>query len=200
MKDVTISQGNSKMGMVRSVSLPSITTCIECECNKICYARKIERLRPNVAESYRRNLHTLHADPDLYWRIVDGAIKMSNFFRFHVSGDIPDSNYFDHMVDVASRNSHCKILCFTKKYDIVNTYLNEKGELPENLRIIFSAWVDLKMVNPFLLPEAHIRFKNGETTARADAIECLGNCSECATCDGGCWSMRQGDQVVFNQH
>lgn len=200
MKDVTISQGNSKMGMIRSVSLPSVVTCVNCKCNTICYARKIERLRPNVARSYIRNLQTLTADPDRYWRMVEGAIKASSLFRFHVSGDIPDSTYFDKMVEVAARNQHCKILCFTKKYGIVNTYLSKVGRLPDNLRIIFSAWIGLKMVNPFLLPEAHIRFKNGETTARPDAIECFGNCSECATCDGGCWSMKPGDQVVFNQH
>lgn len=41
---------------------------------------------------------------------------LSRFFRFHVSGDIPNTTYFHIMMEVAKRNSHCEILCFTKKY------------------------------------------------------------------------------------
>lgn len=151
MSHVTISQGNSKMGMIRSISLPAVMTCIQCDCNKICYARKIERIRPNVAKSYRENLEVLNADPELYWRIVDGAMKLSNYFRFHVSGDIPDDNYFANMIKLSEENQHCQVLCFTKKYDIVNKYLESGGLIPNNLKIIFSAWVGLKMTNPFFV-------------------------------------------------
>ena len=53
---VCISKGNSKLGEIKSVSLPSGLTCIKCGCNKKCYAKKIERLRPSVRNSYIRNL------------------------------------------------------------------------------------------------------------------------------------------------
>lgn len=56
-----------------------------------------------------------------------------------------------------------------KKYEIVNHYLSNVGDLPPNLHMIFSAWVDLKMVNPFHLPEAHVLYRDGTTTAREDA-------------------------------
>jgi hypothetical protein len=126
----------------------------------------------------------------------------SRFFRFHVSGDIVDDVYFDRMVDAASRNRHCEIVCFTKQYEIVNSYLeNSGGLLPGNIHIIFSAWPDLKMANRFSLPEAHVRFRDGSTTARPDAMECSGNCSVCATMEqGGCWGLKQGEQVVINEH
>ena len=39
---------------------------------------------------------------------------LSRFFRFHVSGDIPNTTYLCRMVEVAKRNRHCEILCFTK--------------------------------------------------------------------------------------
>ena len=205
MGTVKISAGNSKMGSIPSVSLPSVITCRVCDCQSKCYARKLERLRPNVANAYAHNLSVLQNDPDTYWREVEAAVMMSRFFRFHVSGDIPDEEYFRRMVGIAQRHPHCQILCFTKKYEIVNEVIRwilsvVRSEMPDNLHIIFSGWVGLEMVNPFSLPEAHVRYRNGMTTARNDAHECGGNCTECAREDGGCWSLKEGEQVVFNEH
>lgn len=125
---------------------------------------------------------------------------MSRFFRFHVSGDIPDIDYLHHMFEIANRNRHCEIICFTKKFDIVNTYLENMTWYPPNLHLIFSGWRDLEMNNPYQLPEAHVRYKDGFTTAREDAIDCGGNCTECAITNGGCWNLKLGEQVVFNEH
>ena len=125
---------------------------------------------------------------------------MSRFFRFHVSGDIVDSEYLRRMVEIAERNKHCEILCFTKKFSIVNGYLSSGKRFPDNLHMVFSAWKGLKMENPFNLPEAHVRYRDKTTTARADAIECGGNCTDCALTNGGCWTLKNGEQVVFNEH
>lgn len=197
---VSISRANSKMGAIPSVSLPSIMTCIICDCNNKCYARKFERLRPTVKNAYMRNFQVLREDPDTYWREVKAHVMLSGFFRFHVSGDIPDDDYFKHMIQIAEECPHCTILCFTKKYGIVNTYLCNGGVIPTNLKIIFSGWIGLKMCNPFSLPEAHVRYKDGSTTAGADAKECSGNCAACAITDGGCWALKSGEQVIFNEH
>lgn len=125
---------------------------------------------------------------------------MSRFFRFHVSGDIPDAEYLGKMLLIAARQPHCQILCFTKKYDLVNDVLSAGIKLPSNLHIIFSAWVGLEMVNPFSLPEAHVRYRDNTTTAREDAVECGGNCAECALTGEGCWILKNGEQVIFNEH
>lgn len=188
------------MGAIPSVSLPSIKTCRECGCNTKCYARRIERLRKTVANAYETNLTILNTDPDTYWREVEATIMMSRYFRFHVSGDIPDMDYLAKMVDIAVRQKHCEILCFTKKFEIVNDYLSSNGVFPDNLHIILSGWVGLDLVNPFLLPEAHVRFRDGTTTAKEDAIECGGNCTDCAVTDSGCWTLQKGEQVIFNEH
>ena len=119
--EVKISSGNSKLGKIPSVSLPAGETCrSDCECSKKCYAKKLERLRKTVREAYQHNYDLLKNKPDVYWREVEASIMMSRFFRFHVSGDIPDEEYLIHMIEVAERNPHCEILCFTKKYEIVN--------------------------------------------------------------------------------
>lgn len=197
---VSISNGNSKMGDIKSVSLPAIVTCRRCDCHSKCYANKIAKLRPNVANAYINNLKILLDNPTQYWREVEAAIMTSRFFRFHVSGDIPDMDYLENMVSVSSRNKHCGILCFTKKYNLVNEYIDKNGNLPENLHMTFSGWPGLKMDNPHNLPEAHVRFKDGTTTARADAKDCGGNCTECAITDSGCWVLQPGEQVIFDEH
>lgn len=200
MPHVSISNGNIKMGAIPSVSLPAITTCRQCECNQKCYAAKLERLRPSVRKAYANNLALLQEEPDTYWREVEAAIMMSRLFRFHVSGDIPDMSYLVRMVGVASRQPHCQILCFTKKFELVNELLDSGAVLPANLHMIFSGWHGLTMQNPHNLPEAHVQFRDGTTTARPDALPCSGNCTECAKTDGGCWTLKNGDQVIFHEH
>lgn len=200
--NVKISKGNSKMGDIASVSLPAGITCrCDCECSKKCYAKKLERIRKSVREAYKNNYELLMNDSDTYWREVEASIMMSRFFRFHVSGDIPDSDYFQHMVDISSRNKHCRILCFTKKYGIVNAYLDEHGgSLPDNLQVIFSGWRGLSMENPYGLPEAHVVYRDGTTTARVGYTPCSGNCTECAITNSGCWELQRGEQIAFNEH
>ena len=236
MSNVKISAGNAKLGSIPSVSLPAGVTCRkDCECFKKCYAQRLERMRPSVRNAYQHNLTLLQKSPDIYWREVEASIMMSRFFRFHVSGDIPNEEYFTRMVEIAKRNPHCEILCFTKKYEIVNEYIKNNGlssryvgvvidmnsflgggrevyedyldestaaekALPKNLHVLFSAWQRLDMPNPFGLPEAHVRSRCGTTTARPDAINCPGNCTTCATTDGGCWVLKRGEQVVFDEH
>lgn len=216
MSTVKISKGNIKLGAIPSVSLPSIKTCRKCACHDKCYAQKMERLRPAVRNAYQHNLEVLINEPETYWREVEASVMMSRFFRFHVSGDIIDEFYIDRMVRIARNNPHCEILCFTKKYELVNNDITRRlacndiwGDgsfnsytdvIPKNLHIIYSGWVGLEMDNPYSLPEAHVRYNDGSTTARDDAIECGGNCTECAMTDGGCWSLQRGQQVVFNEH
>lgn len=203
MDKISISTGNSKMGKISSVSLPPVLTCRNgAPCSKKCYANKIARLRKNVNDSYQRNMKVLREDPDGYWQQVRLAIALSKYFRFHVSGDIPDMQYLERMIDIASMERETQILCFTKKYELINEYLDRVNpSLPDNLHLVFSGWPGIEMQNYHNLPEAHVIFKNGETTANMDiAKHCGGNCQTCATADGGCWSLKSGEQVVFYEH
>lgn len=199
--NVSISKENRKMGHISSVSLPAGVTCRpNCPCLPICYAKKLERFRPNVRSAYQTNLDLLRVSPETYWREVEAAIMMTRYFRFHVSGDIPDTPYFTNMVEVALRNPHCEILCFTKQYEIVNRCLDAGVVIPGNLHIVFSAWQGLPMPNPHNLPTAHVIYKDGTTTAPENAKECDGFCEECVKQTGGCWSMKKGEAVKFHEH
>ena len=100
--NVKVSRGNSKMGEIPSVSLPAGITCRgDCECNQKCYAKRLERLRKNVHQAYEYNYKLLNDSPDIFWREVEASIMMSRFFRFHVSGDIPNDDYLHKMIEIA---------------------------------------------------------------------------------------------------
>lgn len=196
-----ISNGNTKMGGIKSVSLPSGVTCLPgCPCFKECYANKLERLRPSVRDAYRSNLELLQTDPGTFWREIEGVLMTERFFRFHVSGDIPTPEYLKKLTEVTARNPHCQVLCFTKRFSFVNEYLDKGNILPENLHLVFSGWKGLEMQNPYRLPEAHVMYKDGSTTARPDAKLCPGNCTDCARTNEGCWVLKRGEQVVFHKH
>ena len=203
-KHVVISKGNIKMGQIQSVSLPPVVTCspLACKfCGKKCYARKICKLRPSVKESYENNLDILLHDKEKFWREVEGSIKLTTYFRFFVSGDIYDKDFLENMVLCARKNKHCNILCFTKKYSLVNEYL-EHHRLPKNLNIVFSAWKGLEMPNPFNLPTAEVMYKDGTSTAEEGKkyIYCSGNCSECISEKRSCWNLKKGEGVIFAEH
>lgn len=198
---VSISKGNSKMGAIPSVSLPPIITCPKgAPCAKKCYASKMCRIYPSVRQAYQNNLDILNEDWDEYWRQVRCAVSMTKFFRFHVSGDIPNACYFKEMVITARQNPTTQVLAFTKKYDIVNNYIDTMGELPKNLHIIFSLWSsdwNIKVHNPHDLPMSAVIFKH--TTTEYTKI-CGGNCTECAMRGVGCWKLKKGEIIAFYEH
>lgn len=202
---VYISVSNIKMNdgatVIPSVSLPPVLTCSNCaQCSKYCYALKMARLRKTVNGTWARNLAVYQADPDRYFREVAFAAKNYRNFRWHVAGDILSDSYLEGMVKVAQECPSTTFLAFTKSFDIVNRYLDAGNALPENLRIVFSGWVGLEMQNPHNLPTSHPIFSDGTTSAPDGAKWCGGNCSECATHSSGCWTMKNGDAVIFALH
>lgn len=195
---ISVSRGNSKMGEIPSVSLPPVITCASgCTCAKKCYAVKLCRIYKNVKESYARNLEMWENSPAEYWRQVNDILSVSRFFRFHVSGDIPNYTYFLYMIDSAKNNPHCEILVFTKKYDIINTHLSH-DRIPANLHIIFSEWDGMKIENPYNMPVSRVIFRGQETPENVNV--CPGNCLECAKNKINCWNMKNGDSIYFHEH
>lgn len=196
---VSISKGNSKMGAIPSVSLPACVTCNPgAPCFRLCYAAKISRLYKTVKTAYQNNLDILKEDPALYWEQVKRAAQTARFFRYHVSGDIPNGEYFARMVELARELPHTNFLAFTKQFDFVNRFLADGGEIPQNLKIIFSNWGSWKCANPFGLPECEIILKGSEPAQNWKI--CGGNCTECACAGIGCWELKNGETIAIYQH
>ena len=199
--EVFFSDGNSKMGAVASVSLPPVESCINCkECSKKCYAKRMYNRLPIVKKQYDSNLELLHNDRKKYFEDIGTVLKYTRFFRWHVSGDIVDYDYFANMVRLAKENTDCVQLAFTKNYDVVNNYLASDQEIPENLHILFSVWKDTPYNNTYNIPECHIKYKDGETTAGSEYKECDGNCFMCFFDCKGCIGLKSGEKIVINEH
>lgn len=198
---VHISNGNSKTGAVSSVSTLPILTCpgvCRTQCGAKCYAAKIAAMRPSVLKAYAENTVLAIDAPAEYWAGVRAAVIGCRFFRFHVSGDILNADYFAEMVATAAGAPWCQFMAFTKRADIVNDFIAAGGVIPDNLHIIFSTWGEWKAANPYGLPESAVIFKGGEP---ADAWKvCGGNCFECACRGVGCWALKPGETIAFYEH
>lgn len=198
---LSISPGNKKMGAIASVSLPAGTTCNpDAPCYKACYARRLEARRKSVHNAYERNWHLWKFSPEIYKMQCQAAAATQRFFRYHVSGDIPDIDYLRMMVEVARELPLTNFMAFTKQYGLVNEWIAEHGPLPQNLQILFSVWRNFDCPNPYNLPEAHVAYRDGYHTARPDAFHCHKNCTECCLMGEGCWNLKCGEQVEIPEH
>ena len=198
---ISISRGNIKMGAIPSVSLPACTTCNpKAPCFKKCYALRLEHRYKNVAAAYSNNLAILQEDPGAYWLQVKAAAITTRFFRYHVSGDIPNVGYFADMVQTARDLPGTTFLAFTKQYTIVNKYLDIMGAdaIPGNLKILFSNWGAWKCENPYNLPVCEVVLKGSEPAPNWKI--CGGNCTECACRGVGCWELKNGETIAIFEH
>lgn len=198
---VRISACNTKMGNVASVSTLPFITCPACcaeTCGRSCYAAKLANLRPAVLKAYAINTALAIHAPDLFWDQVNKACAGVRFFRFHVSGDILNADYFKHMIETAANNPHTEILVFTKRFQIVNDFIGAGGTIPENMHILFSGWTNLQPDNPHNMPETNVIMPG---TEKPDSWTlCGGNCYDCAIAGAGCWTAQAGETIAFPLH
>lgn len=159
---------------------------------------RLERRYKSVSNAYARNLDILSEDPASYWLQVKAAASMTRFFRYHVSGDIPNGEYLAAMVQTAEELPGTTFLAFTKQFPIVNAYLNNGGTIPANLVIIYSNWGAWKCENPHNLPVCEVILKGSEPAP--DWKVCGGNCTECACRGVGCWEVKHGETIAIYEH
>lgn len=213
---VSVSGGNDKIGNCGNVSTAPYVTCGGCcdECKKYCYAvRSYNRMgndsdgKDNLINNpWFINTAILFMDRDRFFTEIETAIKANyyQFFRWHVSGEIVDSDYFARMVAIAEHCPGTRFLAFTKKYSAVNDFIAAGGTVPANFKIIFSAAPELEMKNPHNLPEAHVNFADESLNTcnkpAAMRYHCPGNCAKCRFCGAGCWFLENGAAVMFDQH
>lgn len=200
-----ISITNSKLGdKIPSLNLPPLKTCrANAPCKKGCYALKGNWLFANVKESLNNNLKEFIDDGEKFFNDIINYLNNNDiiyrFFRWFSAGDIVNNTFFKGMIKVAESCPQTKFLCFTKKFELVNNYLNNGGKLPNNLKIVFSAWDNtFKVDNPHNLPMTYVYFKDKSRNADIPefSIPCTGSCKECKAC----WSLEKGQSVYFNQH
>lgn len=212
---IHIANGNSKVGAIKNISLPPVITCrhnAPCASDG-CYALKFYKMYPSCRKAWDENLEYYRNDPMGFFGDLYKAIEYEREFRWFVSGDIPDYDFFISMVALAEALPHCKFLCFTKQYEIVNKFcirntvggnghnVNPSGRdaIPSNLIILFSGWEGLKPDNPYDFPETQVITPDMETVPDDWKI-CGGNCMECVCKGVGCWELKDGETIAFHKH
>ena len=203
--NIKISTTNSKLGY----QIPSISLLPQCSCRKdapcarLCYGKRGNFTYKPTQQAQKHNYDCYIENSDNYFNeiisFLNDALISYKFFRWHTVGDIVDENYLLGMIKTAKKSKQVKFLCFTKKFDLINNYLNSGAKIPSNLKIVFSAWhKGFKVDNPYNFPVAYVYFKNQDLNPDipALAIPCKGHCPDCLAC----WNLKPGQSVFFNQH
>lgn len=185
-----ISNGNRKIGKAMNVSLPPILSCGNCkECKHFCYDIRACLQYKNVIDARIRNYVILLRDRDLYFSTIDKACsrrKANKMFRWHVSGDIIDLDYFCRMVEIARNHPDFIFWTYTKMYHIVNEYCDRYGKesIPGNFSVMFSEWKGMELVNPYHFGEFRALYEN--ESIPENTYYCPGNCDICKAARRGC--------------
>ena len=202
--EINMGNKNSKTGAAcLNLAFPVCVCREDAPCKATCYACKGCQQMATVQAAYYRNLRLYHDDPDNFFEQVYYKIKFSGLpkVRWFDSGDIVDAEFFSRMVELCKRTPDTKHMAFTKKYEIVNEYIDKNGKLPSNLNVLFSAWDKLwEVPNPYGIGVAYVDFNDKRLNPEfpKNAFVCPGRASTCSAC-GACWSKRL-KAVVFHQH
>ena len=200
---ITLQPGNEKTGVnCWTVSLIPIADCYNCaECQKDCYDINNVCYIPAVQNDRARNSALHKVNIAEYWRQVEQFVK-DNFvmqLRINVGGDLRYED-FGYVKAMAERCPRTDFLFFTKSYEDLNKYLDETN-FPKNVHPIISRWCGVECDNRHNLPESHVLYDDGRTTAPDFGSRfCKGNCSECAFNNDGCWTLKSGESVIFQAH
>ena len=204
LSEMKLMQGNSKTGQnCRTVSLIPVHDCVNCyECSLLCYDLRNDCIYPSVLNDRAKNSALREANPTMFWKRVGELVNEEcvTELRLNVGGDLRDEDFPLVNDYVALANPSTGILFFTKNYKGINAYMDK--QIPEpNMKAIMSAWIGMEMENPHNLPCSHVMWENGKTTApEYGAYMCQGNCSRCHFNREGCWTLKNGESVVFMAH
>lgn len=206
---ITISKDNQKMTAngitINSFSVMPILTCKNCRfCSKKCYAKRMCQRYKNCKASYMRNTYFMIRYPYFVYTCLKEELKNKNVFRFNVAGDIFSKMYLVLINRIAAENKNCKIIVFTKNYDLINDYY-KKHKKPENLKLMLSDWTTENgekqhFENIHNLPVTDIIPKNTIHFFKSNERLCTGNCYNCFSNCQGCFNLKNGEKLYFNEH
>jgi len=187
-----ISKGNRKIGYTHNFSMAPGHTCANCtECIRFCYDVKACWQYENVRKARAENTAMMLIDMAGTFELIDKYIstrKKHKYFRWHVSGDILNVEYFAHMVAIARKHPDWIFWTYTKNYYAVNAWIKANGgnknAIPKNLSVMFSVWNGMPCINPYGLPEFTCIMPGMDPDP--DAWTCPGNCQTCIAAGRGC--------------
>ena len=198
------STNNKKLGSrIGSINFLPILSCADnIPCSHNCYARKGRQNANNARWCYFLNWLSYFNDKDKFFSKLKNYILYEelSIIRYFSAGDIPDKDFFVKACELAESLNGIKFLCFTKKGNIVNDYLDQNEKIPNNFSVILSQWGSWQQNNPYDLPTAYVKLKHIECEIPNNAIKCSNYCGDCIRTDHNCWNLKSGESVYFKQH
>ena len=203
-----ISKGNSKIGEIASVSLTPIVSCPDgVPCSKLCYAVKAYRRFPHVKAGRDGNLSLWQQKPETFESMLIAFLETykGERFRYHVSGDIPDTHYIDMMQRVAISFPAIQFYAYTKAFHLFSLDTIRNVCSIDNLVIIASEWIEPSGFVSWVVPDAIRQYfpvatvdhGNGFNALDRDAVlHCPGSCIACKICS----VVKSPYTVVFPIH
>lgn len=214
MKKLNVNtNGNKKLVNSNSIrfmiwNLPAEKTCPFAteHCKKFCYAKKAERIYPQVLPSREKNLEESKSN-DFTANMVYTIEKLMNgkaykgkkvYFRIHESGDFYNKEYTQKWIDIAryfENDKNIVFLAYTKSISYFIQCGFGKESFPNNFIVRSSLWDDTKTEN--LIATVKHNFPiytafDGETLEKeinsGNYSKC--DCKDCAEC-GKCYSKTE---------
>ncbi len=191
-------EGNSKVGKVRTFSLPSFATCpgASAWCLRHCYASRIERIRPNCRKAYARNL-ALSLDPANFVRSMQKALpEDTHLVRIHVGGDFYCPEYVQAWEEICHARPLTRFWGYTRSWTIQSML-----PLLERLRSLGNVQLFASCDPGMTLPPDGWRKAFIIRDERAEGVHCphqQGRADSCLTCRY-CFQDNLGD-VIFTVH
>lgn len=210
--------GNSKTGKgVQSFSLSINHSCRrDCECyhgneetkgKALCYGCKghfIARAANIISALENTRAMIDWSEDRLVDEILNQILPDTVLFRWLVIGDITSTKMINVMARVAIARPDVKFWAYTKKYTLVNHWL-DNNEKPENLNILFSEW-GLEMDNRHNLPlSIFVPFGTEGGVVVREGLDKICPCSDptwkgtCVEC-GQCATVKKGGHVYLYEH
>lgn len=214
------STGNSKLGEhVLNYGMDIMHTCANCECKSKgnCYGvHGLFQFGSNMQRAAENFMfwftHGAEGMLEVMQRAIDANADCDKFRHFEI-GDIPNRAYLESvMIPLAIQNPGVKFWTYTKKYEIVNKYVDECGldAIPSNLTIVFSHWMNedgsyFPMDNRHDFPTSEF-IPMGKEAELLPGVTHVCPCSDpntvahCETCDHPCHSLKHGESMALLEH
>jgi len=207
---IFLSEGNRKLKSTTNekfliFNLPAEITCPYATdmCKNLCYAKKAQRLYPQVLPCRQTNLEEVKKPEFIHNMIqtIESHISKKSwqgkkvYFRWHESGDFFNADYFNQACIIARCFPDIAFCAYTKSLPIVAKF---EGLIPDNLVIRFSIfpdtkWTHCKQAIELGIPTFHAVNK-GYIEGENDVF-CNGDCSICKMC----YSNNQ-NTILCNMH
>ena len=165
-------------------------------CSK-CYALRGNYRYETVQDCLERRYQSLQ---DVRWiDAMSTAINLtetSGYFRWHDSGDLQGVWHLQMIVEVCKRTPHIKHWLPTREYSIVRKYIDEGGQIPDNLTVRLSALMFDGPAPESLAKRLGIQVSGASKTSFSCPASTQGN--KCLSCRV-CWN-KDAFNVSYKQH